>query len=135
MGSDVGARMTSTASLLLLALAYLLAKHMVADFLLQTRYQFSNKHIYGHLGGALHAAIHVMLTLPVFLILPPLSLAAAATVVAVEFLIHYHVDYIKEWAVHHYRLKMEDAKYWWALGFDQLLHQMTYVAMVAYLSV
>lgn len=121
-------------SMVLVALAYLLVKHTVADFVLQTRYQFANKYIYGHAGGALHAAIHVLLTMPIFLLLPPASLATVATVAAGEFLIHYHVDYFKELAVQRLRLNTGDAGYWWALGFDQLLHQMTYLAIVAYLT-
>lgn len=122
-------------SIVLGALAYLLVKHMLADFVLQTRYQYAHKNIYGHGGGALHAAIHVLLSMPVFVLLPPDSLAAIATVAAGEFLIHYHVDYFKELAVQRLRLNTADAGYWWALGFDQLLHQMTYLAIVSYLAV
>ena len=44
---------------MLLGLAYLMAKHALADFFLQTKYQWANKGRYGHPGGLLHAAIHV----------------------------------------------------------------------------
>jgi hypothetical protein len=37
-------------------------KHAVADFYLQTAYQYSNKGKYGHPGGIIHAGIHAALT-------------------------------------------------------------------------
>ena len=42
--------------LVLVAVAVLMAKHMVADFYLQTPYQYLNKGTYGHPGGFLHSA-------------------------------------------------------------------------------
>jgi hypothetical protein len=42
--------------LALAAVAVLMVKHAVADFYLQTPYQFLNKGKYGHPGGFIHAA-------------------------------------------------------------------------------
>ena len=57
-------------------------------------YQWRNKGFYGHPGGLLHAGIHLVLTLPVFLLLIPPSLAFAAAVVAGEYIVHYHIDWL-----------------------------------------
>ncbi len=63
------APMTHLAILVLAAVAVLMFKHMVADFYLQTPYQYLNKGTYGHPGGFLHAGIHVALTPLVYLVL------------------------------------------------------------------
>ncbi len=54
--------MPEIAILCLAAIAILMVKHAVADFFLQTPYQYCNKGTYGHPGGFLHAGIHVALT-------------------------------------------------------------------------
>ena len=58
--------------IVLIAMSYLLIKHCAADFLLQTENQRRTKGDYGAMGGITHAATHILLTAPVFLILPEL---------------------------------------------------------------
>ena len=82
--------------LALAAVAVLMFKHAVADFFLQTPYQYFNKGTYGHPGGILHAGIHVALTPLVYLVLAPASLALAAVLAVGEFVAHYHIDWLKE---------------------------------------
>ena len=48
--------MEHLALLALAAVAVLMVKHALADFYLQTPYQYLNKGTYGHPGGLLHAA-------------------------------------------------------------------------------
>ncbi|MEM8627419.1 MAG: DUF3307 domain-containing protein, partial [Pseudomonadota bacterium] len=62
--------MPELVKLALIALVVLFLKHMLADFFFQTRYQHQNKGIYGHPGGLLHAGIHTVMSLPVFVVLP-----------------------------------------------------------------
>ena len=69
--------MPEIALLALAAVAVLMFKHAVADFYLQTAYQYLNKGTYGHPGGFIHAAIHVALTPLVYLVLVPGSLLIA----------------------------------------------------------
>jgi hypothetical protein len=113
----------------LAAIAVLQVKHLVCDFFLQTSHQIENKGTYGHPGGLIHAGIHVLGTLPVFLIYP-VSLTAAAIILAAEFLAHYHIDWLKNVIGRHYGWTTRDTAYWWALGTDQFLHQISYVLMV-----
>jgi hypothetical protein len=123
--------MQETAFLVLAAIAVLMVKHAVADFYLQTPYQYLNKGTYGHPGGLLHASIHVALTPLVYLLLAPASLLVAGAIALGEFVVHYHVDWLKEQATRRNGLTAQDQCFWHVLGTDQLLHGLTYVAIVA----
>lgn len=125
--------MPELAILILSAISVLLAKHAIADFYLQTPYQYLNKGMYGHPGGLLHSAIHVALTPLVYLVLAPGSLLVAGLIALGEFLVHYHVDWAKEQVIQRNRLTPDCAGFWYALGTDQLIHGLTYVAIVAVL--
>jgi hypothetical protein len=119
-------------SIILVLLAVLLAKHYVFDFVLQTPYMFRNKWIYGHPGGILHAGLHALGSIPAILILPPSFLIALAIVVG-EFVVHYHIDWTKEQIERRLKLTPSDSGHFYLLGADQLLHQLTYIGMVAIL--
>lgn len=125
--------MTAHTQLLLLALLILQVKHFVADFMLQTPYQFLNKGTYGHPGGIIHAGIHALGTVLAFFIITP-TLGLAAAIMIGEFIVHYHIDWMKERTVRKQQLKFPQAEFWWAFGADQAMHQVTYVAIVAALA-
>jgi hypothetical protein len=114
----------------LAAITYLLVKHAIADFILQTDLIFRQKGNYGAPGGLLHALIHILLTAPVFFLFPGGGPALAAGLLAAEFVVHYHIDWTKEQIVRHEGWTPRDTKFWWALGIDQLLHGLTYVAIL-----
>jgi hypothetical protein len=114
----------------LAAITYLLVKHAVADFILQTDLIFRQKGNYGAPGGLLHAFIHILLTAPVFWLFPGGGLGLAVGLLAAEFLVHYHIDWTKEQIVRHESWTTKDSMFWWALGIDQLLHGLTYVAIL-----
>jgi hypothetical protein len=123
--------MPELALLILSAVALLMAKHAVADFYLQTPYQYLNKGTYGHPGGLVHAGIHVLLTPLVYLVLVPGSLLIAGAIALGEFLLHYHIDWLKEQVVKRNGLTAGDPGFWHLLGTDQLIHGLTYLAIVA----
>lgn len=118
-----------TSDLVLAAIAYLMVKHAVADFMLQTENQRREKGIYGARGGLTHAGTHILLTAPVFLVLPPIG-GMALALLAAEFVLHYHIDYVKEQVVRRNGWTSHDTPFWWSIGIDQLLHGLTYVAIV-----
>ena len=124
--------MTGEEWTILLLLAILLTKHYVFDFVLQTPYMFLNKGKYGHPGGILHAGLHALGSIAAILVLPPTFLIAAAIVVG-EFVIHYHIDWTKEQIERRFQLSPTGARHFILLGFDQLLHQITYLGIVAIL--
>jgi hypothetical protein len=119
--------------LVLAAMAVLLAKHMVADFYLQTPYQYLNKGTYGHPGGFVHAGIHTALTPLVYLVLAPASLALVAAIAVGEFALHYHIDWLKEQVIHRNHWTVHDRSFWYALGTDQFVHGLTYLVIVGVL--
>jgi len=125
--------MPEIALLILAAVAVLMLKHAIADFYLQTPYQYLNKGIYGHPAGFIHAGIHTALTPLVYLVLLPGSLLMAGGIALGEFLLHYHIDWAKEQITRRNGWTMQDGGFWHALGTDQLLHGLTYLAIVAVL--
>lgn len=107
----------------------LLAKHLVADFFLQTARMVPEKGVYGKPGGLYHVAIHGGLSLGVMLF-TPLSVLAIIGVILAEMVVHYHIDWAKEQINRALDLRPSDHRFWMLFGFDQFLHHLTYLAMV-----
>ena len=118
------------ASFLLLLLIALQIKHFLADFPLQTAKMLNEKGYYGNVHGLLHALIHGALSLPIMLAFLGFS-TFVCVLVLVEFVVHYHLDWAKEKLVRNTGWTYQYSKFWVAIGFDQLLHQITYIAMIA----
>ena len=125
--------MSDLTSAILLGFIILSVKHTIGDYFLQTPYQYLNKGIYGHPGGLVHSALQALLTIPVFLILPPSSALLAFAIIAGEFVIHYHLDWSKEQLVKRFKLTQSDPWFWHLFGLDQLGHMVTYVGIIAVL--
>jgi len=112
------------------ALLGLFIKHFICDFPLQASpWMYRNKSIYGHAGGIAHAAIHGIGTLIVL----AFWLGASAWIFALaDMVIHYHIDWAKMNASNKFGLQANNSEWFWILlGFDQLLHHLTYFAIVA----
>ena len=124
-----GTRMGHETALVLWALLALQLKHFLCDFVLQTEFQVRTKGIYGHFGGFIHSGLHILGTIPALLILGA-SPSAAAIVLACEFVIHYHTDWTKQRIDQIYQWGTRDQRYWILFGTDQLMHQLTYLAIV-----
>ena len=119
-----------TGATALLALLAFQVKHLICDFMLQTRYQVDNKGYYGRAGGLYHAAWHVLFSIPVLLIVT-WDARLIGALLAGEFLIHYHTDWLKARTQRLRGWTQADAIYWVAFGTDQFVHQVTYIVMVA----
>ncbi|WP_246731362.1 DUF3307 domain-containing protein [Methylocapsa sp. S129] len=104
-------------------------KHFVADFALQPKWIAHGKERReGWLAPlALHAFGHAVLTLCVVLVVAPhlwwLALA--------DFVVHAAIDRGKTLIAQRGGWCVDKAGFWWLLGFDQFLHQVTNVAIVA----
>ena len=120
--------------MILITLMLLLqVKHFVIDFPLQTKYQWSNKETYGHSGGLLHAMLHGFGTF-LCIVIAIVDIPSAIILSFADMIIHYHID----WAKMNINKKMTwgpttHEQFWWLLGLDQLLHQVTYIGMICYL--
>ena len=85
-------------------------------------YQYKNKGTFGHFGGILHAGIHGVGT---FLI------TFNVYVSFLDFIIHYFIDWYKMNINQEFNLKPDNSEYFWLLlGFDQFLHQLTYILII-----
>jgi Protein of unknown function (DUF3307) len=108
-------------------------KHLVCDFFLQAPYQYLNKGKYGHPGGLLHVGIHCMGSIWVMAACRP-DLHRMFWLIIGEAIIHYHVDWAKIQIGDKFNWKPTNSDYfWWLLGIDQFVHQITYVVMVYFL--
>lgn len=132
-------------------------KHFIADGLLQTTYQYTNKGKWGHLGGLIHSGNHALLTFPSF-VLPfvlvgadkPLWYIMAFGLIAAvaDFIFHYLIDLTKIKITEHFgwtemgtgttktdtkgrkALLIYDNKFFWAIMADQCLHFLTYIVLL-----
>lgn len=114
---------------LLVLMCLLQIKHMIADFFLQTGIMLRGRGRYAHNGRLLHVLLHGVLTALILLMLGSAPDLAAALVIF-EMVLHFHIDYFKSKFTLERDLTPTHAVYWWALGVDQALHQLTYVAMI-----
>lgn len=118
---------------ILILLLLLQIKHCYADFVLQTYMQTIKKGVWMDPIGISHTVDHVYCTLIALLIFSffvPLSAFSILLVAIVEGIIHYLVDYSK---VKYGSKDNTKPIFWTQFGLDQLAHQATYLAMVAYL--
>ena len=102
-------------------------KHFICDFLLQRSYQYRNKWRYGHPGGLLHAAIHMLGT---WLILVWISVPLAVAAAIIDGILHYHIDWAKAQINHRFNLSHNTDGFWILFGLDQMLHTLTYLFIV-----
>lgn len=113
----------------LILLILLQVKHMFADFYFQTPRMLSDRDSYLHMGRAQHAGVHAVGS-AIGLLLMGTALPVLLLIVAAEWGAHYHID----WGKSRYSAiaghTHADPGYWRAFGFDQALHQLTYVAMI-----
>lgn len=112
------------------ALLFLFIKHFICDFPLQAfSWMYRNKGTYGHAGGLTHSALHGIGTFTVLVF----YLGSHAWLFALaDTIIHYHIDWAKMNVNKRLNLKADNSEWFWILlGFDQLLHHLTYFAIVA----
>ena len=118
------------AQAVILLLALFGIKHFIVDYLLQTPYQFLNKGFYAHPGGLLHAGLHglgTVIALWIFADLPWILIMAIF-----DMIVHYHIDWAKVKINRKFGWTAENPKFWWLFGFDQLLHWLTYCAIIGW---
>ncbi len=111
-------------------LTLLLVKHFIWDFWYQPPYMWQNKGTFGHLGGITHSGIHAVTTFVILLFY--INPFIAWNLAMFEFVAHYATDWAK---MNINRVKGWGAtthnEFWQLTGFDQLIHQLTYVVILA----
>jgi hypothetical protein len=107
-------------------------KHFIVDFPLQGPYQWMNKGTYGHPGGLLHAGLHGFWTLAILSVVVVLPFAAMLALF--DAVVHYHIDWAKMNINKKYGwMPDKHPEFWVLLGLDQLLHSLTYIAILFFI--
>jgi hypothetical protein len=117
----------------LFLLAAFQVKHFICDGPLQTAAMVRDKAVFLKPLGLLHAGLHGLGTALVC-VSASLPLGTAAAYAIVDFLVHYCVDFTKENTVLRAGWTIKQAYFWWALSFDQLLHHLTYLTLVYWIT-
>ena len=106
-----------------LAVILLLAKHLVADFFVQTHWMAEGKGQERNwlLPLSVHVGIHALGTLIVCLACAP----AVYWFAAVEFVVHFILDRAKGVLTRRLSATPSQSQFWWLLGIDQSLHTLT----------
>ena len=117
---------------ILLLLLLFQIKHWYADFKIQTYMQTVKKGVWLDPVGMSHTADHIWTTLVIlflFSFLHPITIAAIVTISVCEGIYHYLIDYTKV----KYGCKDNTKPLFWnQFGLDQLAHQVSYLAIAAF---
>jgi hypothetical protein len=103
-------------------------KHFLADFLFQTSWMARGKaDSQGWLAPlAIHASVHGVLTLLLMLALLP----SLWWLGLVDFAVHTIIDRGKASATRGLGLTEKDDAWWWLVGLDQALHELTHFSFI-----
>ena len=106
-----------------------LVKHMIADYYLQYSWMIKDKGNYNAIGGIAHSGLHAIFTF-IILYLFGLGFWLPLLLAGLDYVLHYHIDYIKSniWRKNNYG--PNDQMYWIVHGTAQFLHMMTYVLII-----
>jgi len=116
---------------LLLMLVLLQVKHWYIDFVNQTMEEVHSKGIYGDSAGIDHSAKQGIGTMIAILCVTGMDYIAFAGVLAfIDFVLHYHIDWAKINLNKRRNYTVEHPHFWLWLGFDQMLHQLTYLFII-----
>ncbi len=115
----------STLAALMVAMA---AKHYLIDFVAQTEWMARGKERVTGSAAPLtvHAGTHALGTLGITLLYKPDLWWLAL----VDFVVHGVIDRGKTLVSARTRWPMTDPRFWWLMGFDQFLHQVTNIVLV-----
>ncbi len=116
----------------LVLLYMLLAKHALADLLIQSIRKPGDKTNFKDPKGYLHAMDHGILTsLAIFLLTT--NLASAIILGLADAVLHYSIDFVKSNIVKRKKLTTDHGVFWAIQAVDQLAHYTCYVGIIIYL--
>ncbi len=103
-------------------------KHLLADFIFQTGWMALGKsQSQGWVAPlAAHSGIHAVLTFLIALAVQP----SLWWLGPVDFVVHSLIDRGKGWATQSLDVTEKDNAWWWLLGLDQALHQLTHFSFI-----
>jgi len=103
-------------------------KHLIADYPLQNTYMLGKFKESGWVAPlSAHCAVHSLIT---FFICFYFGFYVAILAALFDFVIHFAMDRIKASPKLLGRYKQDNPKFWWALGFDQMVHHLTHYLII-----
>lgn len=115
---------------LIVFLVMLQLKHFYLDFVDQTTTEIKYKGVYSDVRGMTHSIKHgvgSILCVMLVLELEIFYFLLAVIVGIIDFVFHYHIDFIKS---KYGPTDMNKKEFWIWFGGDQLAHQLTYILLV-----
>jgi len=118
-------------SLVATVMTALAVKHFMADYVFNPVWTVPvNKHIYGSRGSLEHSGLHALFCFLALVSFIPTQYALYAALF--DGIVHYHEDYIKTKFLHERTLSRKIKQI--ITGADQLVHILTYVIIVAWIT-
>lgn len=109
-----------------LLLALLFVKHFLCDYPLQTPYMLRKVRPKGwFVPLTSHAFVHAFFTFCILLLFT--DIVFAFLIFIAEFCAHWAIDY---WKAQRARAEFGSRQFWNYLGLDQMLHNLTYLAII-----
>lgn len=109
-------------------------KHFLADYIFQTQYMLGKSKTGWNFVPPLvaHAMVHAGMTLLIVGIIDPSPIIhSKAWLALVDFGAHFTMDRIKAGPRYLGRFKdTNKPQFWWALGFDQMIHHVTHYFII-----
>jgi hypothetical protein len=118
-----------TVMLMVAVLTCFQVKHFAADYLLQPAWMLRGKDDLYNLGGYAHAGLHAIGSLPA-LAIAGIGITQIFSLAVLELIVHYGIDYGKARLSVRHRFGPASRSYWAMHGADQLLHHLTYAALI-----
>ena len=113
-----------------LTLIFLQIKHWYIDFVNQSDEEVAHKGVYLNWLGMKHSLKHGLATFAILYAITGFNyLYFALFLAVVDFVTHYHIDWIK---MNYGNRDIRTPQFWNHLGLDQMAHQICYI-MIAYL--
>lgn len=103
-------------------------KHWYIDFVNQNDEEVAHKGIYLDWRGVKHSVKHGAATAAILFLFAPMDWALVLG--AVDFLLHYHIDWTK---MNKGNRDIRTKEFWNHLGLDQMAHQISYLLIVGIL--
>ena len=110
----------------------LIIKHCIVDLGIQSHFLWGKtQNKINYFGCHSHYLHHAIGTFIAFILFTDIKTALLAT--AIDYIVHWHVDFTKHNINTYLDLTRKDKLYWWTATIDQLLHFLTYYLLVIYL--
>ena len=111
----------------------LLVKHCIIDLWVQSLLTYKDKKSkYTSLSAQVHYAQHGLGTIFVLSFFIPLKYAILVGIV--DYIAHWHIDFLKSRTQKKFNIKSPEKAYWFLSSIDQGLHYLTYYLIVLYIT-